>query len=98
MILYVIGPMTGLPGKNFNAFHEAKHQLEAGGYEVLVPTRHEQDGRTQEEYRALGVADVLNADGIATLDGYKKSRGATLEAIVARETGRPVKAVNEWLE
>lgn len=88
--------MTGLPGLNFDAFNEVQRQLEEAGYEVLNPVRQEH-GLTQEKYRELGIIDVLNADGVAVLEGYKDSRGALLETFVAYETGREVKPWKEWL-
>ena len=34
-ILYLCGPMTGLPGNNYPAFHKAAADLRAAGYSVV---------------------------------------------------------------
>lgn len=39
MRVYVAGPMTGLPGFNFDAFHRAEALLVVHGYEVFNPAR-----------------------------------------------------------
>ena len=36
-VIYLAGPMTGLPLYNYDAFMAAKKALEAGGYKVLTP-------------------------------------------------------------
>jgi hypothetical protein len=39
MILYIAGPMTGLPDYNYPAFEQARASLEAAGYRVLCQSK-----------------------------------------------------------
>jgi hypothetical protein len=45
-----------------------------------------------------GLRDVADCDGVALLPGWGDSRGAALEAHVARSLDLPVKSLAEWLE
>jgi hypothetical protein len=99
VILYIAGPMTGLPEYNFPAFHAAADQLTAAGYEVLNPARRAVDpGRTWADYLRDGIRDVTDADGLALLDGWMASRGARLELTVATGLDMPVGIVAVWLD
>ena len=39
MIVYIAGPMTGLPDLNYPAFNAAEEALTAAGHAVLNPAR-----------------------------------------------------------
>ena len=94
--LYIAGPMTGYPDFNRPAFVFAEEALRAAGFEVLNPARHEQDGRSWEDYMRIDIADVLRADGVAVLPYWEQSRGASLEVQVATALKIPVKPVPSW--
>jgi hypothetical protein len=101
MKLYLAGPMTGYPNDNVPAFAEMGARLRAAGYEVVIPCEgHEetQHTRTWEEWLALDFALVLGCDGIATLDGWTNSAGATREATLALTLGRPLYSASALLE
>ncbi|MCL6548895.1 MAG: DUF4406 domain-containing protein [Alicyclobacillus sp.] len=90
MRLYLSGPMTGLPGFNRAAFHEAAATLRAQGYTVANPAAlHGDDGDPWEVWmrRALGL--LLACDAVAFLPGWLASRGARLEHTVAEALGMP---------
>lgn len=105
--LYVAGPMTGYPEWNFPAFEEATEALREHGFEVVSP--HEidledgfdplSDGVDFDLRSALerDVAEVLKADGLALLDGWEESSGATIEVLTASSKGAPSRPVREWL-
>lgn len=105
--LYVAGPMTGYDEWNFPAFAKAADELREHGYEVVSP--HEidleegfdplSDGAGFDLRSALerDVAEVLKADGLALLDGWEESSGATVEVLTAASKGAPSRPVREWL-
>jgi hypothetical protein len=97
--LYVAGPMTGLPEFNYPAFHAAADELRSRGYTVLNPAdnKPESNDPTWADWMRLGLGQVLQADGVALLDGWTKSKGALLEYHVADRLGLPCLHVNAWL-
>jgi hypothetical protein len=81
--------MTGLPGFNFPAFHEAAERWRKAGWEVISPAE-EFEGRTdlpREKYLRRDIENLLRVDGIALLPGWADSKGARLELAVAQELG-----------
>jgi nucleoside 2-deoxyribosyltransferase len=95
--LYLAGPMTGIEDFNRPAFFAAEEALRAAGFEVLNPARHQQGGRSWEDYMRLDLVDVLKADGLAVLSGWEASKGASLEVHVALTLGVPVMQINVWV-
>jgi hypothetical protein len=91
--------MTGYPGFNYPAFFRAAEALAALGIESINPARAEgREGcKTWQDFMRLGLIDVANSDGVALLPGWQDSRGAALEAHVARSIDLPVRTVDEWL-
>ncbi|MFF9565762.1 DUF4406 domain-containing protein [Leifsonia sp. NPDC014704] len=102
MKLYIAGPMTGYPDANYPAFNAAEEALRRAGFEVLNPTLGEiappaEDTKPWDWYMRRGLRQVLEADGVALLKGWRDSRGAALETHVARELGMPVGTLFDWL-
>lgn len=97
--LYVAGPMTGLPDFNYPAFHGAAAVLRRNGFVVLNPAETAGGDQTQtwEWYLRHALRQVTESDGIATLDGWWRSRGARLEVHVATALGMPVEPVGHWI-
>ena len=102
MILYIAGPMTGLPNFNYTAFNTAARDLRALGYDVLNPTldrespAEDPDGLTWSDYMRDALEMVTRAEGIALLPDWGSSRGARLEVDVARALGMQVRRVADW--
>lgn len=100
--LYIAGPMTGLPEFNYPAFREAEAQLRALGFDVLNPVNAEDHNPTPgtpqewDWYMRHALRMVLEADALAMLPRWWKSRGAMLEAQVATALGMPVEPVAHW--
>jgi len=98
MKLYIAGPMSNLPGYNLPAFAAATEQLRAAGYDPVNPGRHGViDGFTWQDYMRRGLVELLSCDGVARLDGWDTSKGATLEVHVANALSMPVQHVELWL-
>lgn len=97
MKLYVCGPMTGYPAKNFPAFRSAALTLRQAGYEVVDPsTLGEHDDWEWADYLKRDLPELLQCDGLSLLPGWIHSKGAELEYVVATELGMPTHGVPEW--
>jgi nucleoside 2-deoxyribosyltransferase len=100
MIVYIAGPMTGLPDFNYPAFNAAEEALTRAGFETLNPTLGESapsETRPWDWYMRRALGQVLEADGIVLLKGWDGSRGATLEHHVGTALGLPTGSLFEWL-
>ena len=78
MKVYIAGPMTGLPGKNFPAFHAADAVLTGLGHDVINPTAAEGRPDIPREwswYMRRALKMLLDADAVALLPGSEESRG-----------------------
>jgi len=85
---YIAGPMTGLPDLNFPAFHERAAELRAAGFEVENPAEINPDPSAGwEACMRKDIPRLCTCDAILLLPGWEKSRGARLEALIARELG-----------
>lgn len=91
MIVYIAGPMTGLPEFNYPAFNAAEDELRAVGHHPINPARHGDDHRAPgwswTDYMRETIRDVTRADAIHLLDGWESSRGARLEEHIAQSLG-----------
>ena len=99
MKTYIAGPMTGLPGLNYPAFHAAALCLRASGFEVLNPAENPVPpcGGTWLGYMRLGLAQLVQCDQVAMLPGWHRSRGARIEWLVAKLLGLRVVRVDQLL-
>jgi hypothetical protein len=89
MLVYISGPMTGLPDNNFPAFIEAKKMLEKIGHGVVSPVDAPKSD-SWEEYMRHDIRLLSMCNAIYYLPGYGNSRGAMLEKIIADELGLEV--------
>lgn len=94
MRLYIAGPMTGHPDLNFPAFHEAARRLRASGFEVVNPAEINADPNMPWTVcMRHDIAQLVTCDAIATLPGWPRSRGASLEVGIAQALEMPVRDV-----
>ncbi|WP_420114537.1 DUF4406 domain-containing protein [Pseudactinotalea sp.] len=100
--VYIAGPMSGLPDFNYPAFRAAEGELRRAGHEPLNPADAEalNDTGVPQAWawymrHALGM--VIRAEGIALLPGWERSRGATLEHLVALQLGMDIRPIEGWL-
>jgi chloramphenicol 3-O-phosphotransferase len=83
--------MTGLPDLNFPAFNAAAQRLRDFGHEVVNPAEFDQgDEPTWESCMRKDIAQLVECDAVATLEGWKASRGAQLEVHIAAQLGMTV--------
>jgi hypothetical protein len=111
ILLYVAGPMRGLPQFNFPAFDDAAAQLREAGYEVINPAEVDRalgfdptdphaKTFTEDDYHAAMRRDiplVMKANGVALLHGWRDSRGANIEHDIAKAIGNQAMMVEAWL-
>lgn len=99
MELYVIGPVTGRENLNREAFEDAKEKLERAGYAVTIPNDIILPDASREQAMRLSISWIAKLDrgGVAMLDDWAKSPGATLENRVATACGMQVHCVDTWL-
>ena len=88
--IYLSGPMTGLPGLNFAAFHTMTTNLRAGGHTVTNPAELNPDGGTWNDCMRRDIAALMDCDTVATLPGWEHSKGARLEVLIAERLGMTV--------
>lgn len=89
--VYLSGPMTGYDELNKPAFHSLAERLRDMGYFVINPAD-VPDGRTWNESVMADIREMLEfrPDALVMLPGWERSRGASLEAFVARIFGIPL--------
>lgn len=99
-VVYIAGPMSGLPEHNFPAFHAAAEELAAAGFPVVLdPARYAPEPSfTWADYMRRALPDVLRAELVAVLPGWYRSRGACLEIFLARTLGVPCRHIDEVLD
>lgn len=96
--LYVSGPVTGVAGDNLPAFADARRRLRSVGYAARIPHEDVRPGTSWEAAMRTSLMAILaQADGLAMLDGWERSRGARAEHAMAVTLGMPVAEVGEWV-
>lgn len=95
--IYISGPMTGLPGKNFPAFNAEADRLRKLGFDVVNPVDVNPDEATMSWTECLrnDLAALLTCDTLALLDGWQQSAGAHLEMHVAHRVGMEIVIARE---
>jgi hypothetical protein len=89
--IYIAGPMTGLPGLNFAAFHERAAELRALGHTVINPAEINPDhSMAWSDCMRKDIAALVTCDQIDLLGGWQQSKGATLEHHIAERLGLTV--------
>lgn len=89
-MIYLSGPMSGIPDHNRLAFRGAANLLRALGHTVLSPAEFPNDGKSWEECLRLDILFLLQCDHIVLLSGWEGSRGANLELRIAQNLGMEV--------
>lgn len=89
--VYLAGPMTGIEDYNFPAFYEEAAELEAMGLTVVNPADHGiVNGAEWFDYLRHDIAGLASCEQLHLLRGWTKSRGATLEVLIANALGMAI--------
>src|ERR1700744_6276506 len=88
-VIYISGPMTGIPKFNFPAFIAAEAELKLHGYTVESPHHNgeSEPGKTWEDYMRLAITQMMKCHEIYLLPGWEASRGAVIEHDLALKLG-----------
>lgn len=105
--LYIIGPATGKPNDNKEAFVSARRALKADGYLCAIPHDYINDGTDWNTAMRISITAMLSMehglkrkpafDGVAMLDGWEESKGAKIEKQLAEALGIPCRPWREYL-
>ena len=100
MLIYVSGPMSNLPNNNVPAFNKAAKALRKKGYEEVNPAELDGDEpcSTWEECLRRDIRHLTYCTDIATLPGWKKSRGALLEIFIGKALSFKVHPLGYYLK
>lgn len=97
MILYVVGPVTGRPDLNREAFDEAARALREAGHFPSIPHRNVPPDAPWADAMKMSIRAMLRCEGVARLPDWRSSKGARIESMLARRLGMPARDVAEWL-
>ena len=95
-VVYLAGPMSGLPFVNVAAFEAAEQVLalaEKPPKAIINPARHPQ-GLENSHYYELGCIDARNADVVVLLEGWRTSRGVLMELSTRKPVCRHLHAAS----
>jgi hypothetical protein len=97
--LYISGPMTGLPGLNFQAFNDAARSLRKMAFEVVNPAEINPDaGMSWEACMRADIKALCDCDTLVLLPGWENSKGAHLELHLAHRMGMKVITMRDLRE
>lgn len=87
-LVYIAGPMTGIPDANRAKFAEAERIIKDWGGKPLNPATGTPDGLPYAFYMARALAMLNEADTIALLPEWWSSAGARFELECAKRDGK----------
>lgn len=94
-VVYLSGPMTGLPDYNFPNFNRFAYSLRGRGFVVINPaeTAGGVDHLDREWYFRMDLSAIAESEAVFVMPGWKDSEGAKTEVAVAHAFGLPVYAL-----
>lgn len=97
-VIYISGPMTGLPEYNYPEFFRVQKLIEEQGDVAINPANTGvQEGWEWKQYLTKDLIDLLqgDVDSVVVLEGWENSKGARLEVHVAKELEIPIYTLDE---
>ena len=90
MIIYISGPMSGYVESNFPAFEVAAKRLRQQGFTVISPHEIEPKENTWAACMRSDIKQLMDAESVAVLQGWEKSKGAGIEVGLAIKLGMQI--------
>jgi signal recognition particle subunit SEC65 len=90
MVIYLSGPMSGYIELNFPEFHRVAKGLRDKGYKVISPAEIKQPELTWESCMRQDIKQLMDADAVAVMEGWEKSKGASIEVNLAKSLGMQI--------
>lgn len=95
-IIYISGPMTGIPKYNFPAFNRAAQCFRMRGFDVVNPAEFDNPKKiVWSTCLRRDIKALMDCNWIALLPRWENSKGATLEKYIAEELGMGVLFIDE---
>lgn len=85
--VYVAGPMSGIVELNYPLFHSTATRLREMGFEVVSPAELNPITTPYREAMIRDILALIECDHIVMLDGWERSKGASLEHHIASVLG-----------
>lgn len=91
-VVYIAGPVTGMPDLNFPAFNAEAARLRGLGFEVENPADNQKEtsdphSRTWLFWMRMDLVRLSRSDWLFMLPGWHRSRGALIEHRLASDLG-----------
>lgn len=89
--VYLAGPMTGMPGLNYQAFNAKAAELRARGWHVENPAENPAPPcGSWKGYMRMSIWQLTTCEAIYLLPGWASSQGAAMEYSIAQALGLEV--------
>lgn len=97
-VLYISGPITGMPGLNKAAFNDAARRLRECGFVVVNPVDNGvPDSAPWADHMRADIRQMMDCSGMALLPGWGDSKGVALEKQIAEKLCFDIRPLSEWL-